>query len=101
MEESPRSVHAERGALSSVAMSSSRRNGKADEEFRLNELARLYPWRAFNQTELRVMTGYPEGAISAAFKDPAFPQRFEKSRPEALREWVENQPNGCLVKELR
>lgn len=66
----------------------------------LCELARQYPWRSFDQSELKLITGYPRQAISAAFNDPEFPCQFGRSRPEDIVQWIRKQDPGIRVKEL-
>lgn len=70
------------------------------EAAQLNELARLYSWRVFNQRELELMTNYPRQAVSAAFNDPEFPSQFGQSRPEILFTWISRQPVKIRTKEI-
>jgi len=79
---------------------SAKRPEPPDEGALLNEQARLYPWRCFNQGELQKMTGYPREVISAAFDDPQTPCQFGRARPEQIAEWVWKQPKKILAKEV-
>lgn len=66
----------------------------------LNEQARLYPWRLFNQGELEDMTSVPREAVAAAFDAPDFPAQFGRSRPEDLFDWVRAQDRKKQTKDL-
>lgn len=66
----------------------------------LNEQARLYPWKGFDQTELKLMTGYPREAISAAFDDETFPSQFGRSRPEDLFAWIRKRDLKIQTKQV-
>ncbi len=76
------------------------KTARSDDEFRLNELARLYPWRMFEQWELQIMTGYGKAVISAACNDPETPCRFGRTRPEHILAWLVKQDLKAQVKEV-
>lgn len=67
----------------------------------LNEQARLYPWRLFDQGELKEMTSVPREAVAAAFDAPDFPAQFGRSRPEDLFAWVRAQDLKKQTKDLK
>ena len=71
----------------------------ADAGDHMNELARLYPWRFFNQSELEIMTGLPREVVAAAFASPEFPSQYGHSRPEDLFAWVRAQDMKKQTKE--
>lgn len=68
---------------------------------RLNEQARLYPWRLFNQSELVEMTSVPRVAVSAAFNAAEFPAQCGLSRPEDVFKWVRAQDVKVLAKQCK
>lgn len=70
-------------------------------ELSLNEQARLYPWKTFNQGELEDMTGLPRLAIQAAFAAPDFPAQFGRSRPEDVFAWARKQDAKIQAKEAK
>lgn len=67
----------------------------------LNERARLYPWAVFDQGELKIMTGLPREAVSAAFAAADFPCQFGCSRPEDVFAWVRAQDAKIQTKEAK
>ena len=73
---------------------------RTDEELRLNELARLYPWRMFEQWELQIMTGYGKAVISAACNDPETPCRFAGRGPSTFSRGWGNRTWKAQVKEV-
>lgn len=78
-----------------------RRNVPSEDVTRLNEEARLYPWKGFTQGEIEVMTGYPRGAVSAAFNAPEVPAQCGLARPEDVVAWIRRQDCKITVKALK